>query len=109
MSKCLVCSKEITDTEYMVDGRPAVASWIPYGAPQSVYAIVTAHITCMTEHQLTQALKSWEIETKKRGYPALVVGVVEARLSHLLAGGARGPAPNGNDEGSRFSWLEVDK
>lgn len=109
MSTCLVCNKEITDGEYMVNGKAAVCAWTPPGAGKSVYAIVSAHLNCMTVDQLQQMRKCCEDEASKRGYPSLIFYEVERRLSHLLAGGARGSAPSGVNDGSRFSWLEVDE
>ena len=121
MSKCVVCDREVTAKEHMVNGEPAVCSWIPIGAGESVYAIVTAHLSCMSVAQLQQCTDSWKRDDEiakdagtYRGFAAAIESVVARRLSRLLArgedvhGGKEVPAEKAAGP-DRFSLLEVDE
>lgn len=106
---CVVCGKE-AEAAIGPDGRVTIAAWIPPGGGTSVYAIVRAHLKCMSVDQLRQAIDSERELQRSRGHVANSMGFydMEARLSELLARGERGPRVETEGDGERFGKLDID-
>lgn len=106
-SLCVICKADLSSGPWLdAAGMPLHCSWVPPGAGRTIYAIVSAHISCMGVLQLQQVLAGMQDEVNKLGTAPLVYVPVQRRLSELLATGqASSPETPG---ASRFSLLEIE-